>query len=75
MSDKAVSSGKVSASQVAAMVFEAMDRRQFYIFSHPQALAGVQTRMEDVMQLRNPSNPFKDRPELGAKLKAALKAV
>ena len=75
MSDKAVSSGKVSAAQVAAMVFEAMDRRQFYIFSHPQALAGVQTRMEDVMQLRNPSNPFKDKPELGAKLKAALKAV
>lgn len=75
MSDKAVSSGKVSAAQVAAMVFEAMDRRQFYIFSHPQALAGVQTRMEDVMQLRNPSNPFKDRPDLGAKLKAALKAV
>ena len=43
--------------------------------SHPKSLAGVQTRMEDVMQLRNPSNPFKDRPELGAKLKAALKAV
>ncbi len=75
MSDKAVSSGKVSAAQVAAMVFEAMDRRQFYIFSHPQALAGVQTRMEDVMLLRNPSNPFKDKPELGAKLVAALKAV
>ena len=75
MSDKAVSSGKVSAVQVAAMVFDAMDRRQFYIFSHPQALAGVQTRMEDVMLLRNPTSPFKDKPELSAKLKAALKAV
>jgi hypothetical protein len=29
--------------------------------------------MEDVMQLRNPTDPFKDKPELGAKLRAALK--
>jgi NAD(P)-dependent dehydrogenase (short-subunit alcohol dehydrogenase family) len=73
MSDKAVSSGRVSAAQVAAMLFEAMDEERFYIFSHPQALASVQTRMEDVMQLRNPTDPFKDKPELGAKLRAALK--
>ena len=73
MSDKAVSSGRVSAAQVAAMLFEAMDEERFYIFSHPQALASVQTRLEDVMQLRNPTDPFKDKPELGAKLRAALK--
>ena len=73
MSDKAVSSGRVSAAQVAAMLFEAMDEERFYIFSHPQALASVQTRMEDVMQLRNPTDPFKDKPELGEKLRAALK--
>ncbi len=73
MSDKAVSSGRVSAAQVAAMLFEAMDEERFYIFSHPQALASVQTRMEDVMQLRNPTDPFKDKPELGVKLRAALK--
>lgn len=73
MSDKAVSSGRVSAAQVAAMLFEAMDEERFYIFSHPQALASVQTRLEDVMQLRNPTDPFKDKPELGVKLRAALK--
>lgn len=73
MSDKAVSSGKVSAADVAAMVFAAMDEDRFYIFSHPQALAGVQTRMEDAMLLRNPTDPFKDKPELGQKLRAALK--
>lgn len=71
--DKAVTSGKVSAADVAAMVFEAMDQQRFYIFSHPQALAGVQTRLEDVMQLRNPTDPFKDKPEIGASLKAALR--
>ncbi|MDC8771232.1 SDR family oxidoreductase [Roseateles albus] len=73
MSDKAVNSGKVTAAEVAAMVFAAMDERQFYVFSHPQALSSVQTRMDDVLQRRNPTDPFQDRPELGLKLKAALK--
>ncbi|MCU7371720.1 SDR family oxidoreductase [Paucibacter sp. O1-1] len=73
MSDKAVSSGKITAAEVAAMVFAALDEERFYVFSHPRSLAGVQTRMEDVMQLRNPTDPFKDKPELGQQLKAALR--
>lgn len=72
--DKAVSSGKLTAADVAAMVFDAIDRNKFYIFSHPQALAGVQTRLEDVMLQRNPSDPFADRPEIGAGLRAKLRA-
>ncbi len=74
MSDKAVGSGKVSAADVAAKVFEAMRARQFYIYSHPRALGTVQTRMEDVVQGRNPTDPFKDKPELGLQLRAALRA-
>ncbi|TXI16890.1 MAG: SDR family oxidoreductase [Roseateles sp.] len=73
MTDKAVSSGKLTAADVAALVFDAMDHRKFYIFSHPQALAGVQTRLEDVMLLRNPSDPFADKPEIGAGLRAKLR--
>ena len=72
--DKAVSSGKLTAADVAAMVFDAIDHNRFYIFSHPQALAGVQTRLEDVMLQRNPSDPFADRPEIGAGLRAQLRA-
>ncbi|KQW52174.1 MULTISPECIES: SDR family oxidoreductase [unclassified Roseateles] len=72
--DKAVSSGKLTAADVAAMVFDAIDHNKFYIFSHPQALAGVQTRLEDVMLLRNPTDPFADRPEIGAGLRAKLRA-
>ncbi len=74
MSDKAVSSGKVSAEEVARLVFEALKTRQFYIYSHPQAIGSVQTRMEDVLQARNPTDPFADKPELGAQLRAALRA-
>ncbi len=73
MTDKAVSSGKVTAADVAALVFEAMDEQRFYVFSHPKALAGVQTRLEDVMQLRNPTDPFHDKPEIGQQLKQALR--
>lgn len=73
MTDKAVSSGKVSAAEVAQKVFDAVAANQFYIFSHPQALGAVQSRMEDVMQARNPSDPFAHKPELGASLRAALR--
>jgi NAD(P)-dependent dehydrogenase (short-subunit alcohol dehydrogenase family) len=73
MSDKAVGSGKVSAAQVMQAVYEAMDEDRFYIYSHPKALAGVQVLMEDRMMQRNPTDPFKDRPEIGAKLRAELK--
>ena len=72
--DKAVSSGKLTAADVAAIVFDAIDHHKFYIFSHPQALAGVQTRLEDVMLLRNPTDPFADKPEIGAALRAKLRA-
>ena len=72
MSEKAVSNGKVSASEVAQKVFDAVAENQFYIYSHPKALASVQTRMEDVLQQRNPSDPFAHKPELGIQLRRAL---
>ncbi len=73
MSDKAVGSGKLSAAQVAQFVFDAMVANRFYVFSHPKSLAGVQLRMEDVLQGRNPTDPFKERPEIGQQLRAALR--
>jgi len=75
MISKAVASSKVSAAEVAHMVFDAVARNQFYIYSHPKAIGAVQTRLEDVLQTRNPSDPFADKPELGEQLRAALRAV
>lgn len=74
MSEKAVSSGKVSAAEVAQKVIDAVQHNQFYIYSHPQALDAVKTRLEDVVQGRNPSDPFAHRPDLGEKLRAKLAA-
>ena len=73
LSEKAVTHGKVTASQVAGFVFDALRARRFYVFSHPQALKGVQTRLEDIVMLRNPTDPFFEKPELGQQLKAALR--
>jgi NAD(P)-dependent dehydrogenase (short-subunit alcohol dehydrogenase family) len=73
MSDKAVSSGKVTAAQVAQFVFDAVAARQFYIYSHPKSLASVQVRLEDIMLPRNPTDPFAHKPELGEKLRAQLR--
>ena len=74
MSDKAVGSGKVSAAEVAQMVFDAIASNKFYIYSHPKAIGSVQTRMEDVMLARNPTDPFAHKPEIGIELKRALRA-
>jgi len=74
MSDKAVGSGRVTAAEVAQMVFNAVAVNQFYIYSHPKAIGSVQTRLEDVLQARNPTDPFAHKPELGVELKKALRA-
>jgi NAD(P)-dependent dehydrogenase (short-subunit alcohol dehydrogenase family) len=73
MSTKAVTSGRVSANDVAQLVFKAVEQNQFYIYSHPQALGMVQTRLEDVVQVRNPTDPFAGKPELGEGLRKSLR--
>ena len=74
MSEKAVSSGKVGAADVAQLVFDAVASNQFYIYSHPKAIKSVQTRLEDIVQTRNPTDPFESKPELGQQLRDALRA-
>ncbi len=68
----AVAGGKVSAAEVARLVFDGVAAGRFYLFSHPHALGAARTRMEDVLQARNPTDAFAERPELGAQLRAAL---
>ena len=74
MSDKAVTSGKVTAQEVAENTFKAISEQQFYIFSHPGALSNVQERMEDIMMIRNPGDPYKAAPHIRDMLRAKLKA-
>ncbi|MBC7844744.1 MAG: SDR family oxidoreductase [Gemmatimonadaceae bacterium] len=55
---KAVESGRISAPEIAAMTFEAIDAGQFYIVPHAKILDLVSTRLSDVVALRNPSEMF-----------------
>jgi NAD(P)-dependent dehydrogenase (short-subunit alcohol dehydrogenase family) len=74
MSDKAVSSGKVSAAEVAQRTFDAIRNEQFYIYSHPEALGNVQKRMEDIVMQRNPGDPYAAAPQVRERLQQALKS-
>ncbi len=75
MSDKAVTSGKVTAAQVAEWTFDAIREAKFYIFSHPGALSGVQTRMEEIVSQTNPGDPYASVPQVRELLQAKLKVV
>ena len=75
MSEKAVSSGRLTAAQVAQFVFDGVAANQFYIYSHPRALSSVQVRLEDIMTPRNPTDPFAAKPEIGAQLRQALRSA
>jgi NAD(P)-dependent dehydrogenase (short-subunit alcohol dehydrogenase family) len=72
VTEKAVSSGKVSAAQVAERTFDAIHNAQFYIYSHPHALGNVQTRMEDIVNQRNPTDPFQAAPHIRDMLQAKI---
>ena len=73
MSEKAVTSGKVSAADVAQKVFDAIAADRFYVFSHPKALGNVRSRMEAIVDAKNPPDPFLERPEVGIQLRKALR--
>lgn len=59
---KAVTSGRVTAAQVAELTFEAIRANRFYVLSHPKILDSVGLRLQDILELRNPSDPFTYKP-------------
>ena len=63
-SEKAVSSGRISAAEVARMTFDAIRENRFYVITHPKILASVELRLQDVIEQRNPSDPFSFKPDV-----------
>jgi NAD(P)-dependent dehydrogenase (short-subunit alcohol dehydrogenase family) len=55
---KAVSSGKLSADDVARAVVAAVKEERFYILTHPRIKSAIRARMEDVLEERSPRNPL-----------------
>jgi NAD(P)-dependent dehydrogenase (short-subunit alcohol dehydrogenase family) len=55
----AVQSGRITAEQVAEMVFDAVQGERFYILTHPKIKGSIQTRMEDILHDRQPTDASK----------------
>jgi NAD(P)-dependent dehydrogenase (short-subunit alcohol dehydrogenase family) len=72
-SEKAVESGKVSAAQIAELSFDAVRENRFYIYSEADSLINARKRMEDILQQRNPGDPYADVPHVRELLRAKLK--
>jgi len=72
LTSKAVESGKVSASDVARITFDAIREGRFYIYSHPQALGGVRERMEAIVEGKNPPDPYAATPHVTELLRSKM---
>ena len=55
---KAVSSGRLSADDVARAVVAAVRENRFYILTHPRIKGAIRARMEDILEERAPRNPL-----------------
>ena len=56
--ERAVSSGRLSATDIAAMTFEAVAERRFYLFTHPAILPSVKSRHAAIAAGLDPDDPF-----------------
>ena len=63
-SRKAVTSGRITAAEVAAATFAAIEANQFYCLTHQRIMGAVQQRLEDVVQGQNPRDPFAAKQEV-----------
>ena len=52
---QAVKSGRLSADDMASAVFEAIVAQRFYVIPHRKINNAVKLRMDDIMELRNPT--------------------
>jgi NAD(P)-dependent dehydrogenase (short-subunit alcohol dehydrogenase family) len=66
-SEKAVSSGRLSAAEVARMTFDAVRENRFYVITHPKMLATVELRMQDILAQRSPTDPYTFKPGVAVK--------
>jgi len=61
---KAVSSGKLTAADIAAKTFDCIREQKFYCITHPRILGSVELRLQDILAQRNPSDPFSLKPSV-----------
>jgi NAD(P)-dependent dehydrogenase (short-subunit alcohol dehydrogenase family) len=65
--EKAVSSGRIGAEQIARATFDAVRENRFYVITHDAMMPSIELRLQDVVARRNPSDPFTYKPGVAAK--------
>lgn len=60
--EKAVSSGKTTAAEVAQMTFDAVHANRFFIFTHPKILPSLRERFEAALAGAAPADPLAGKP-------------
>ena len=65
--ERATSSGRLSAADVARVTFDAIRENRFYILTHPRILQSVELRLQDILAERPPTDPFSFKQEVAFK--------
>jgi short-subunit dehydrogenase len=73
MTEKAIADGTATPNEVAVKTYEAIRHGQFYIYSDLNPLTNVQTRLTDVIEARNPGDPFAHMPQVRKFMEAKLR--
>jgi NAD(P)-dependent dehydrogenase (short-subunit alcohol dehydrogenase family) len=64
---KATASGRLNATDVARLTFDAIREERFYIVTHPRILQSVELRLQDIVAQRQPSDPFSFKQDVAFK--------
>ena len=62
---QAVAHGKLSAADIARITLEAVRAGRFYVIPHQKTKAGIETRMRDILEERDPTDISRPVDELG----------
>ncbi|MDR5811739.1 SDR family oxidoreductase [Caballeronia sp. LZ019] len=60
---RAVEGGRLSSRDVAALTFDAVREGRFYVITHPNIMSSIRLRLDDIAQLRSPTDPMSLRRE------------
>jgi short-subunit dehydrogenase len=75
MTERATAAGSATPNQMAVKTFDAILDGSFYIYSDLNPLSEVQSRMEDILEARNPGDPYINMPQVRKFVEAKLRRV
>lgn len=75
ISKDSIVAGPVSASRVAEITFDSIERQIFYIYTHPDTLLAVRNRFDNIVAQLNPPLSFEGNPTRSARRTKLIEAL